>query len=307
VAADVQGWTDLPPEVDGRRESDRAEPDARADGANAEQAEVIDALVATLLSLAVLVVCFVPLERAFPARVQRMLRPEIATDGAFFLGQYLVFTTASVAVLGEVAKAYAHGLPNAVDAARSIPLPARLVLAIAAGDVAVYWFHRASHRFDFLWRFHSVHHSSEHLDWMAAHREHPVDGVLTQLCQNAPAILLAAPLGSVAWFAVFRGMWAVFVHSNTRLPLGPLRWILGSPELHHWHHARLDANDVANFANLAPWLDLLFGTHHLPAASRDYAMGDGERRRSKVGLLIRPFLPMRAVEHRPAATVAAME
>lgn len=251
---------------------------------------MIDALYAAVVSFGVLVACFVPLERAFPARTQAIFRRAIATDLLFFVGQYLVFTTASVAVLVEVARLYADAFPSLVARASAIPAPARLVLAVVLGDVAVYGFHRASHRFELLWRFHSVHHSSEHLDWVAAHREHPVDGVLTQLCQNAPAILLAAPLGSIAWFAVFRGMWAVFVHSNVRIPLGPLRHVLGAPELHHYHHALLPPGArVSNFANLAPWLDHLFGTHALPATNADYPLGDGEKRSSYLGLLIRPF------------------
>lgn len=258
---------------------------------------MIDAIVAAGISLVVLVVCFVPLERAFPARVQAILRPAIGTDLLFFVGQYLVFTTASVAVLVEVAKLWSRHFPIVVAQVTAIPLPLRLVLAVILGDVAVYWFHRASHRFDFLWRFHSVHHSSEHLDWLAAHREHPVDGVLTQLCQNAPAILLAAPLGSIAWLAVFRGMWAVFVHSNVRVPLGPLRWMFGSPELHHFHHALLpEGTKVSNFANLAPWLDLVFGTHHLPEKDAPFALGDRAPRTSYLGLLIRPFKPTAAAE-----------
>ncbi|MFO0616023.1 MAG: sterol desaturase family protein [Polyangiaceae bacterium] len=265
-----------------------------------------EALVAAALSFVVLVVCFVPLERAFPARAQGILRPAIATDLLFFLGQYLVFTTASIALLVELSKVYTRVAPDVVARVVSMPLPARLALAVILGDVAVYAFHRASHRFELLWRFHSVHHSSEHLDWLAAHREHPVDGVLTQLCQNAPAILLAAPLGSIAWLAVLRGMWAVFVHSNVRIPLGPLRWILGSPELHHYHHALLEPGaPVRNFANLAPWLDLVFGTHHLPKEGERYALGDGLPRAGYASLLVRPFRPSPVV--RAAPTPATSE
>src|SRR5262249_42470844 len=142
----------------------------------------------------------------------------------------------------------------------SMPIAAQVVVAVVLGDLIVYWFHRACHAFDFLWRFHAVHHSSEHLDWLAAHREHPFDGVATQICMNLPAIALGVPVRHVAGIAVLRGMWAIFVHSNVRVPLGPLRWILGAPELHHWHHAKVERT-AHNFANLAPYLDWIFGTH----------------------------------------------
>ncbi|EPX58479.1 hypothetical protein D187_003951 [Cystobacter fuscus DSM 2262] len=91
-----------------------------------------------------------------------------------------------------------------------------------------------------VWRFHAVHHSVEHLDWVAAHREHPLDGLTTQWVCNLPAFVLGIPLGPLTMVAAFRGMWAIFIHSNVRLPLGLLGLLFGAPELHHWHHARVE-------------------------------------------------------------------
>ena len=88
---------------------------------------------------------------------------------------------------------------------------------------------------------------------------------------------------------------AIFVHSNVRLPLGPFRWIFGAPELHHWHHARVPRT-VHNFANLAPWLDLLFGTHHVPEGPEEYALGlDEPWPQGYLAQLIRPFAIRREV------------
>jgi sterol desaturase/sphingolipid hydroxylase (fatty acid hydroxylase superfamily) len=53
-----------------------------------------------------------------------------------------------------------------------------------------------------------------------------------------------------------------------------LWWLLGAPELHHWHHAR--ANAGHNFANLAPYWDVVFGTHHSPSEAEDYPLGIDE-------------------------------
>ena len=71
---------------------------------------------------------------------------------------------------------------------------------------------------------------------------------------------------------MLRGTWAIFIHSNVRLPLGPLRYVLGAPELHHWHHARVPRTQH-NFANVAPWVDLVFGTFHLPQGEERWALG----------------------------------
>jgi len=223
---------------------------------------MIAALIAALASFAVLAAVFVPLERLFPARKQPVLRKSFALDACFFFGQYLVWTSLAVSILRCVPKIPVHFTQ---------PTWLLAIECVLLGDMLVYWFHRACHRFDFLWRIHAVHHSAEHLDWLAAHREHPLDGIATQLCQNLPAILLGLRLEALAGLVVFRAFWAIFVHSNVALPLGFLRWIVGSPELHHWHHARTSTH---NFANLAPWIDLLFGTHHFPSGT--YEIGSNE-------------------------------
>ena len=88
-------------------------------------------------------------------------------------------------------------------------------------DFLIYWGHRLQHRVDFLWRFHSIHHSAEHLDWLAAHREHPLDTLYTILIVNLPVFVLGFPIESLACFAAFRGLWAIYIHANVRFPLPP--------------------------------------------------------------------------------------
>jgi sterol desaturase/sphingolipid hydroxylase (fatty acid hydroxylase superfamily) len=248
---------------------------------------MIALLGVTALNLTLLLLLFVPLERVFPARPeQSTLRPELAIDLAFFLGQYLVFAGVVLSVLTYIDTAIT---PLSVATwSESLPLWSRVALAVVLGDLLTYWFHRACHHFAFLWRFHAVHHSAERLDWLAAHREHPLDGVLTQLCINIPGMLLGLPFAALGALIAFRGLWAIFIHSNVRLPLGPLRVLLGAPDLHHWHHARVATRH--NFANLAPYLDLLFGTYHRPRGPETYALGlTAPWPRRYLAQLLRPF------------------
>lgn len=90
-------------------------------------------------------------------------------------------------------------------------------------------------------------------DWLAAHREHSLDTVYTMGLINLPAFLLGFPLETLAGLAAFRGIWAIYIHSNVLLPIGPLRWFIGAPELHHWHHDR--TRDAGNYANISPLMD----------------------------------------------------
>lgn len=235
---------------------------------------MVEALLTTLGSLALLALAFLPLERAFPARTaQRVLRPGLAVDLCFFAGQYLLWSAISLSLLLASRGLLAAAVSGSARAwIATWPFWAQAVVAVGLGDLLVYGFHRACHASPLLWRFHAVHHSSEHLDFVAAHREHPIDGIVTQLCVNLPAFVMGFPIHQIAAFLAARGMWAVFIHSNVRLPLGPLRWLFGAPELHHWHHARVERTRH-NFSNLAPWVDVLFGTYHRPEGPETYPLG----------------------------------
>src|SRR5262245_32544203 len=138
-------------------------------------------LLATAASLLFLAVLFRPLEMAFPARPgQRFFRPAWRVDLCFALGQYLLWNGLVVALLAAFGERLAAWMPSGFRAAVAAqPWWLQAVEVVLGSDLLVYWGHRLQHRVGFLWRFHAVHHSAEHLDWLAAHREHPVDSVYT--------------------------------------------------------------------------------------------------------------------------------
>lgn len=260
---------------------------------------MLQRLISLGLALIMLPAVFWPLERLFPARAgQRWLRPQLLTDLAFMAGQYLLWPALVLELLLRLDGLFDLIVPSAVRGSfGALPAALQVLLVVALGDVGVYWFHVACHRVSWLWRFHAVHHSSRHLDWLAAHREHPLDGLLTQLVLNAPAMLLGIDPTLLGWLVGLRGVWAIFIHSNARLPLGPLRYLLGAPELHHWHH--LETRETKhNFANLAPWTDLLFGTYHAPPGGDEtWPLGiPGEEPKSYLRHLVDPVLPTSSVE-----------
>jgi sterol desaturase/sphingolipid hydroxylase (fatty acid hydroxylase superfamily) len=49
-----------------------------------------------------------------------------------------------------------------------------------------------------------------------------------------------------------------------RLNFGPLRWLIASPEFHHWHHANQREAYNTNYAGQLSILDKLFGTMYMP-------------------------------------------
>jgi sterol desaturase/sphingolipid hydroxylase (fatty acid hydroxylase superfamily) len=150
------------------------------------------------------------------------------------------------------------------------PLWLKLPVVLIVSDTGAYWAHRASHKIPLLWRFHSIHHSAEQLDWLVNTRGHPFDLVFTKLSGLVPVYLLglAQTTGPrldpvVAWVMIIGITWTFFIHSNIRLRLGPLEWLVSSPAFHHWHHTNDEHRDH-NFAAIFPWIDRVFGTSWLP-------------------------------------------
>jgi sterol desaturase/sphingolipid hydroxylase (fatty acid hydroxylase superfamily) len=251
----------------------------------------LSALLNAAAAFGLLAVVFGLLERAYPARPgQRILRPFWRTDLLFFLGQYLLWSALAVGFLQIVQGQLQRHLPALLalrPAIARLPLWLRAALVLLLSDFCIYWGHRLQHHSALLWRFHSVHHSAEHLDWLAAHREHPLDGLYTQTLVNLPAFLLGFPLETLAGVAAFRGMWAIFIHSNVRMPLGPLQFLFGAPQLHHWHHAR--DRFQGNYGNLSPLMDWLFGTYHYPPVEPTELGLREPFPRSYLGQLLWPF------------------
>jgi hypothetical protein len=97
------------------------------------------------------------------------------------------------------------------------------------------------------------------MDWLAGSRMHPVDVVLTRSVSFLPVFLLGfAPAALYAYLA-FVSFHAVFIHANVRWRWRGLRWLMSTPEYHHWQHASDEEGVDKNFASFLPLWDLLFG------------------------------------------------
>ena len=243
---------------------------------------LFELLAQAVLFLAAISLVFIPLEyfwradKAEPGTVVRWLRREWFNDLLFYFGQILLFNSLTLFVLDAVFRRMGE---SALSPAflRDMPLTLKIFLVILLSDFLIYWGHRAQHRFGFLWRFHRVHHTAEHVDYLAAYREHPLDNIYTRGIETLPAVIFGLDLNAIAGFVTFRGLWALFIHSNVTIRLGFLEVLLGSPHLHHWHH-ELDRRGLCNYANLSPLMDVAFGTYYNPAERpARYGTGDPVR------------------------------
>ena len=224
------------------------------------------------LWLALLTALFMPLERWFALRKTRPDRRALLQDLSYYFLTSLIPAFLLGLPLALIAQASQHIIPAEVTASvAALPLGLRLLLAFVIGEIGFYWGHRLSHEIPWLWRFHAIHHSAEHIYYLVNTRAHPVDIVVTRLFGLLPLYILglAGPsaAGSVTPVAVILlgTLWGFFIHANLRFRCKPLELLIATPLFHHWHHSRLDHIN-RNYAAMLPVLDRVFGSYYLPSS-----------------------------------------
>jgi sterol desaturase/sphingolipid hydroxylase (fatty acid hydroxylase superfamily) len=256
--------------------------------------------------LLLVVLIFVPLERLLALRTeQKILRPAWVIDLTHLLASGLLIKLGLGLTLAAIIAGAELMVPAAWRAAVAAqPHWLQLVEILVLADLGFYLAHRAFHAVPFLWRIHSVHHSIETMDWLAAHRVHPIDQIATKSASYLPVFALGFALEPILVFAVLYQWHSLLLHANTRIGFGPLRWVVAAPHFHHWHHANAPEAHDKNFAGQFSLLDLVFGTLHMPRGRAPERYGiDGAMPPTYLGQLAHPFA--RADRAEPAQAPAA--
>jgi lathosterol oxidase len=251
-----------------------------------------------LLNLIAYSAVFIPLERLF-ARLpqQAIFRRGWRTDLAyFFVSSLLVQVTTLLTMKPAMVFFHWATFPDLQDWVAGQPFVLQFVGILFLTDLTQYWVHRLFHTVPLLWRFHAIHHSVDTMDWLAGSRLHLVDVAVTRGLTYVPIYLLGFAETPLFVYIAWVSIQATFIHANLRFEFGPLRWLLATPQFHHWHHtAQREAVDK-NFAVHLPVLDWLFGTFYLPRGlwPSSYGLADGSQLpEGYVRQLVYPILPER--------------
>ncbi|MGZ5228963.1 MAG: GH3 family domain-containing protein [Burkholderiales bacterium] len=249
-------------------------------------------VVAAYVPVMVVGIAIVLLEWRFPEHLAWRPRwADIRSDAAF-MALIRVTVPRVLAALGAIAiAAWMHEHARSTLWPQDWPLAAQAVLMVVTIDLVRYWLHRACHRFPLLWRLHEVHHSPDILYVLNVGRFHPLEKVLHFCLDTAPFLMLGVAPELIACYFLLYSVNGLFQHSNVRLRYGWLNYIVGSAETHRWHHARDPKTAACNFGNTTIVWDLVFGTWHLPKASRIEDIGIMDRAYPKdfISQMLAPF------------------
>lgn len=248
----------------------------------------------TLYAIAFLFVISWPLERLFRRHPVPVRRLALRTDLAYAAAQVPLQFVGVIAgfIIGGLSLAWLPGLLIR-PWVTSLPTVVQVFGGVLVFDLLVYWAHRWGHTVPLFWRFHAVHHSTKHLDWISGFRAHPFDGVFI-----APAIafFIGAGVdnrvtGGLAVLQFFVGLGA---HLNVRFRLRPLWPLVMTPEFHHWHHELSKEANHSNYSTFLPLWDIVFRTYRMPRDQRPQRYGiNGPMPDGIVQQLVFPFRGLR--------------
>ena len=208
---------------------------------------------------------FILIEKLLPIYAQPVFRPGWQTDFTHFIVNHFIVGLVLLIVNFLVHRFFGWAAYEPLQKGiAGLPFLAQLFLILLAADFVQYWTHRAYHEVPFLWRFHAIHHSAKYMDWMAGSRLHMFELIATRVSVLGIIYVLGFSKNVMDIYIIIVGFQAVFNHANVKLPSAfgraPLKYLIVTPDFHHWHHSAeqeaLDRNYAAHFA----FIDYAFGT-----------------------------------------------
>ncbi len=207
------------------------------------------------------------LEYLIPARPeQRGFSPSVIQDALYMMLHLPVIAGFLVFVSGPI-----HNFLNenasflVVDSTRSWPTWLAALVGLMIADLGTWFAHMIKHKVPLFWRFHMIHHSQKRMNLFTANRTHPVDAIIESFILLLPFFFffpsITEQAGSVFLLGLLPGWYVRFQHANIRTNMGPLRYIMVTPQSHRVHHSTEPEHWNSNYANIFAW-DRLFGTQH---------------------------------------------
>jgi sterol desaturase/sphingolipid hydroxylase (fatty acid hydroxylase superfamily) len=228
-----------------------------------------------LLDLLLMTVIFIPLELFFPKnKLQTKFHEEWRTDLMYFVISHLFIQFFGIVTQKPAILFFGWiGLDKIHLWVQGLPFILALFLAFFTTDLFQYWAHRFFHTRVYLWRFHSIHHSTQNMDWLAGSRTHFMDIFFTRAMTFIPLYVLGFSTTVFNVYIIFIAIHAVLIHANTRVNFGFIKYIFTTPQYHHWHHCEDPKYYGHNFASIFPFIDIIFGTYYLPG--KEWPKGTG--------------------------------
>ena len=167
-------------------------------------------------------------------------------------------------------------MPSQEGVLSSLPFWLSLILFILIDDVLQYWYHRSSHEYKWLWKWHRAHHAATEMGLLVSYRESIYFymlmpniwwlGFYTFWGGGVPVAIGIILKQIIIISSHSLATWDSFFYKNKAFTpiIKVLERIIITPAFHHAHHAVSKIDDIGNpngnFGNMFSFWDQLFGT-----------------------------------------------
>jgi sterol desaturase/sphingolipid hydroxylase (fatty acid hydroxylase superfamily) len=204
-------------------------------------------------------VALVVMEKLQPFRRfnSTVVKKSFVTNTTAFLFNNIVLTILKASSLFFVAqKLSSHGLLSAMDNG-----PVKWIVSFLLFDLAIYMWHVASHHYEFLWRFHKIHHSDKSFNVTTGFRFHVFDLFLEILYKCLFVIIIGVNAYLVLAIETIELMFIFFHHANLSFDKEEtISHVIITPALHRTHHSADRREHDSNYGIVLSVWDKLFST-----------------------------------------------
>jgi len=204
-------------------------------------------------------IALVVMEKLKPYRhfTNKIGKESFVTNTATFLFNNIILTALRATSLFFVAQQFSsHGLLSGMG-----NHPVKWLFAFLLYDLAIYAWHVASHKYEFLWRFHKVHHSDKSFNTSTGFRFHVFDLFLEIPYKCLFVVLIGVDAYLVLAIETIQLFFIFFHHSNLTFDNEEkLSEYIITPSLHRTHHSTLRVEHDSNYGIVLAFWDKLFDT-----------------------------------------------
>ena len=222
------------------------------------------------------------LEVLFPWRKQQsIIRRDFWLDGFYMFFNFFIFAIVISGVYELIERFFLDlGITTESLAVINIsgwPDWTQLLIFFVVIDFVQWFTHVLLHRYEFLWRFHKVHHSVKEMGFAAHLRYHWMENILYKPLKVFGVMILGGFEPDQAYIVYFIAIAIGHLnHANIRITWGPLKYIFNNSVMHLYHHIKVlpdGRNNGINFGiSLSLW-DYIFRTDYVPEDSGTIELG----------------------------------
>jgi len=223
------------------------------------------------------------LEIIFPWRKsQSIVRKDFWLDGFYMFFNFFIFAiliSGAYEVLGIFFNEIGITFKSfAIINMANWPVWLQLLLFFIILDFVQWFTHVLLHKFEFLWRFHKVHHSVKEMGFAAHLRYHWMENILYKPLKTFGVMILGGFEPEQAYIVHFIAITIGHLnHANIKNTWGwPLKYIFNNSVMHLYHHIKVlpeGRQQGINFGiSLSVW-DYIFKTNYVPEDSGTIELG----------------------------------